>query len=412
MKKPSRAKGGRTEAATRDPERSSFFHERGAVDAAPGYEGGANRCETDARVLGVLLLGFLFLLPKRCTVNMAFLRQVYAGAGGVARADPAAPGLFHCGLCVGPAGGSRAAFYRGGRRRRERAARGQGRAARARRRRRRPERRTRTLLEGLNRPHGMDFHDGGSTSARPTRSAACASTPPANVGPFERVVRAAGSGNHWTRTVRFGPDAGSTSRSARAATSAWRRTDAARRCCASGPTAAKARRSRRASATPSASTGGPTAATLSATDNGRDLLGDDFPPCELNRVVQGGFYGWPYANGARPRPRSRRREQAIARRIPPAHAFRAHNAPLGMVFLAPGLAGPSARRRDRRAARLVEPDEEGRLSGGLAPLRGRRHDPRAQVRDRFRGGRGCHRPPERRGRGTGRGHLHLRRFHR
>ena len=33
-----------------------------------------------------------------------------------------------------------------------------------------------------------------------------------------------------------------------------------------------------------------------ATDNGRDLLGDDFPPCELNRIVDGGFYGWPYLN--------------------------------------------------------------------------------------------------------------------
>jgi glucose/arabinose dehydrogenase len=41
----------------------------------------------------------------------------------------------------------------------------------------------------------------------------------------------------------------------------------------------------------------PADGALYATDNGRDLLGDDFPPCELNRVVQGGFYGWPYANG-------------------------------------------------------------------------------------------------------------------
>jgi glucose/arabinose dehydrogenase len=42
----------------------------------------------------------------------------------------------------------------------------------------------------------------------------------------------------------------------------------------------------------------PADGALYATENGRDLLGDDFPPCELNRVVAGGFYGWPYANGA------------------------------------------------------------------------------------------------------------------
>ena len=34
-----------------------------------------------------------------------------------------------------------------------------------------------------------------------------------------------------------------------------------------------------------------------ATDNGRDLMGDDYPPCELNQISDGNFYGWPYFNG-------------------------------------------------------------------------------------------------------------------
>jgi cytochrome c553 len=72
-----------------------------------------------------------------------------------------------------------------------------------------------------------------------------------------------------------------------------------------------------------------------ATDNGRDLLGDDFPPCELNRVVQGGFYGWPFANGNRVSDPDlgRGQEARIAASIPPVHGFRAHNAPLGITFL-------------------------------------------------------------------------------
>jgi len=72
-----------------------------------------------------------------------------------------------------------------------------------------------------------------------------------------------------------------------------------------------------------------------ATDNGRDLLGDDFPPCELNRVASGGFYGWPVANGDRvPDPDFGKGQEArIAASIPPVHGFRAHNAPLGMTFL-------------------------------------------------------------------------------
>ncbi len=35
------------------------------------------------------------------------------------------------------------------------------------------------------------------------------------------------------------------------------------------------------------------AGDLFATDNGRDALGDDLPPEELNNVRRGGFYGWP-----------------------------------------------------------------------------------------------------------------------
>ncbi|HKI74230.1 MAG TPA: PQQ-dependent sugar dehydrogenase, partial [Pseudomonadales bacterium] len=71
-----------------------------------------------------------------------------------------------------------------------------------------------------------------------------------------------------------------------------------------------------------------------ATDNGRDSLGDNFPPCEFNHIVQGGFYGWPYANGDKvPDPDyGKGHEDMIARSIAPAHDFRAHNAPLGMVF--------------------------------------------------------------------------------
>jgi mono/diheme cytochrome c family protein len=74
---------------------------------------------------------------------------------------------------------------------------------------------------------------------------------------------------------------------------------------------------------------------LYATDNGRDLLGDDFPPCELNRIEMGGFYGWPFANGDRvPDPDFGRGQEArILASIPPAHNFRAHNAPLGISFI-------------------------------------------------------------------------------
>jgi glucose/arabinose dehydrogenase len=74
---------------------------------------------------------------------------------------------------------------------------------------------------------------------------------------------------------------------------------------------------------------------LYANDNGRDLLGDDFPPCELNRVVRGGFYGWPVANGDNvPDPDlGDGQAERIRSAIPPVHGYPAHNAPLGLSFV-------------------------------------------------------------------------------
>ncbi|HKJ24149.1 MAG TPA: PQQ-dependent sugar dehydrogenase, partial [Myxococcota bacterium] len=79
----------------------------------------------------------------------------------------------------------------------------------------------------------------------------------------------------------------------------------------------------------------PLTGAIYATDNGRDLLGDDFPPCELNRVVEGGFYGWPFANGDKvpdPDLGAGHREE-IEASLAPVHHFRPHNAPLGMTFV-------------------------------------------------------------------------------
>ncbi|MGB7738456.1 MAG: PQQ-dependent sugar dehydrogenase [Steroidobacteraceae bacterium] len=74
---------------------------------------------------------------------------------------------------------------------------------------------------------------------------------------------------------------------------------------------------------------------LYATENGRDLLGDDLPPDELNRIEQNNFYGWPfvYGTGVTDPDVGAGHAADAARAVPPAHAFRAHNAPLGLAFL-------------------------------------------------------------------------------
>jgi glucose/arabinose dehydrogenase len=78
----------------------------------------------------------------------------------------------------------------------------------------------------------------------------------------------------------------------------------------------------------------PADGALYATDNGRDLLGDDFPPCELNRIEQGRFYGWPFVNGyGLPDPDlGGKGGERVKAAVSPAHGFGAHTAPLGMSF--------------------------------------------------------------------------------
>lgn len=70
------------------------------------------------------------------------------------------------------------------------------------------------------------------------------------------------------------------------------------------------------------------------TDNGRDWLGDDIPPCELNRVKKAGeHFGFPFCHGRSVSDPEFGKERKCADFAPPIHEFPAHSAPLGMRFL-------------------------------------------------------------------------------
>ena len=208
------------------------------------------------------------------------------------------------------------------------------------------------LIGDLDRPNGIDVHDGwlyvaeGSAIGRIRYDVAAGTTQ----GAYERIILdLPNGGNHWRRNVRFGPDGllyltiGS-SCNVCIEEEAWRTKMLRAQPDGSGIEifAHGLRNANDFDWHPA--TGG-----LFATDNGRDLLGDDYPPCELNEIVEGGDYGWPYANGNRdPDPDYGDGQEArIAASLPPVFNFPAHNAPLGIHFL------EHATRPDYRHAAIV-----------------------------------------------------------
>jgi glucose/arabinose dehydrogenase len=195
----------------------------------------------------------------------------------------------------------------------------------------------RVLVDGLNGPNGLDLADGWlyvgeeDSIGRIAFDDATGTT----TGSYRQIVTGLPSGgNHWKKTVRLGPDGllyVAVGSSCNVCIEENPRRAALLRFTADGTFVDTY-------ATGLRNSGGfdwsPVSGALYATDNGRDLLGEDFPPCELNEIVEGGFYGWPFLNGSNvPDPDLGAERPAQAEAAAPVHEFNAHNAPLGIQFL-------------------------------------------------------------------------------
>jgi glucose/arabinose dehydrogenase len=69
------------------------------------------------------------------------------------------------------------------------------------------------------------------------------------------------------------------------------------------------------------------------TDNGRDWMGDDQPPCELNHAPSAGMhFGYPYCHGMDIADPEFGEDVDCSKYTPPAQPLDAHVAPLGIEF--------------------------------------------------------------------------------
>jgi glucose/arabinose dehydrogenase len=206
------------------------------------------------------------------------------------------------------------------------------------------------VVTGLRQPHGLAFHKGALWVANtdgvvrvPIGSNGIASGPPVYVNHFP------GGNGHWTRTIVFGADSamyvsvGSSCNLCvetspdRAAVLRFNEDGSDKRVYASGLRNAVGMAVN------------PTTHALWVSQNERDNLAPDhenLPPEELNVLVDGGDYGWPYCYGNRiPNPEFHDAARC-ARTIPPALAMQAHSAPLGMTFLTRATTFPADYRGD------------------------------------------------------------------
>ncbi len=194
--------------------------------------------------------------------------------------------------------------------------------------------RTVVFADGLNRPHGLAFHQSflyvAETSAVVRfayRSGGLAGGQPTVIVPDLPK-----GGSHWTRTIAFGPD-GKLYVSVGSSCNVCEEADQRRAAILQfNPDGSGGRIFARGIRNAVGIVFQPQTGALWATNNGRDWLGDDFPPETILLVRDGAHYGWPHCNGKGiPDPDFGRPDFCKTAALPTVE-IQAHSAPLGLTF--------------------------------------------------------------------------------
>ncbi|MBA2447524.1 MAG: sorbosone dehydrogenase family protein [Chloroflexi bacterium] len=193
--------------------------------------------------------------------------------------------------------------------------------------------RTHTFVDGLKRPHGLAFHAGYLYIAEEGRLSRAADTNGDGVANRPETLAELPSGDgHSTRTVGFGPD-GMLYVSIGSSKNVVVETDQRRATIMQfAPDGSGGRVFARGLRNSVGFVFHPTSGELWATNNGRDLLGDEYPPETINVARDGDDFGWPHCiNGAEPDPEFGY-PGACDGVTRPAIEMQPHSAPLGLAF--------------------------------------------------------------------------------
>jgi len=191
-----------------------------------------------------------------------------------------------------------------------------------------------TYADDLQRPHGLAFHGQNLYVAETGRLSLLRDENGDGQADTRRTISRdiPGAGGHWTRTVVVADD-GTAFVSAGSSCNVCEEEDPRRAAVLEfGPGEKEAEIFARGLRNSVGLALHPDTGELWGSDNGRDMLGDDLPPEEINLIRKGSDYGWPYCYGNRTPDPKYDRPDRCKDTTPPQVTMQAHSAPLGIAF--------------------------------------------------------------------------------
>ena len=195
-----------------------------------------------------------------------------------------------------------------------------------------------TFIDNLNRPHGIDFYEGWFYIAEENRVIKVREKGlKADKNTLEVLIDDLPAGGHFTRTIKVhdGSIYLSAGSSCNVCYEKDERRGAITKCNLDGKECRVFAKGLRNAV---GFVFHPVTDRIYATDNGRDWLGEDLPPDEINLVEEGKNYGWPVCYGKNVHDTDFDKNVYIRNpcmepfEIPSLKDLQAHSAPLGLAF--------------------------------------------------------------------------------
>lgn len=195
------------------------------------------------------------------------------------------------------------------------------------------------VFRNLNNPHGLAFHPDDPFLLFIAEEHRISKVRIYSDSTLEKVADLPSGGGHYTRTIEFGPDKRLYVSVGSSCNVCIEKDERRAKILVYDETAKKLEEFAKGLRNSVFFTWHPIIKTLWATDNGRDLIGDDIPPDEVNIVEQGKNYGWPICYGKNIHDTNFDKNTYI--RNPCMEPFesgshidlQAHSAPLGLAFI-------------------------------------------------------------------------------